>query len=210
MQATTAAVGHSPDQEPATSDLVARLRSGDAEACREMIDLYAARILRVLLRLRDPAFDAEDVLQETWIRACQAARDFREEASLKTWLDRIALNAAAMARRKARAGSRGGGAAVVRIDRETDVGGEAGPLVPAPDAVEDAVLWRETLAELATAVAALPSGLRDVLVLRDLQGASVREAATELGISEDAVKQRLHRARGRLRTALQHLAVAAP
>ncbi len=189
-----------------------RLRAGDPNACREMIERHAARMLRILLRLRGDRFEAEDLLQETWIRACQAAREFRGEASLRTWLDRIALNAAAMAERRRLALSRGSGVGELRLGRPLsgDEPGAAELVDPAASTdAESAVVWRETLAELGAAVAALPAGLRDVLVLRDIQGASTREAAGELAISEVAVKQRLHRARAHLRRALDHLALAA-
>ncbi len=185
--------------------LVERLRSGDPDACREMIDRHAARMLRILMRLRGDPFEAEDVLQETWIAACRAARDFRGDASLQTWLERIARNAAAMAERRRLAVSRGAGQAPVRLPSSSIDEGASAWELRAPDDSESAVIWRETLAELSAAVTALPRSLRDVLVLRDLQGASTREAALELGVSEDAVKQRLHRSRTRLRQALEHL-----
>lgn len=186
-----------------------RLRAGDPDACREMIERHAARMLRILLRLRGDRFEAEDLLQETWIRACQAAREFRGEASLRTWLDRIALNAAAMAERHRLTISRGSGVGELRLGRPLPGDEPGGVELVEPTAstdTESAVVWRETFAELGAAVAALPAGLRDVLVLRDIQGATTREAAEELGISEVAVKQRLHRARGRLRRALHQLA----
>lgn len=189
--------------------LVERLRAGDPDACREMIERHAARMLRILLRLRGDRFEAEDLLQETWIRACQAAREFRGEASLRTWLDRIALNAAAMAERHRLTRSRGSGVGALRLGLALPGDEPAGVELVEPAAstdTESAVVWRETLAELGAAVAALPARLRDVLVLRDIQGASTREAAEELGISEAAVKQRLHRGRGRLRRALHQLA----
>ena len=97
--------------------LADRLRAGDPDACREMIDQHAARMLRVLLRLRGDHHEAEDLLQETWIAACQAAREFRGEASLQTWLERIARNAAAMADRRRLAVSRGSGVQPLRLTR---------------------------------------------------------------------------------------------
>lgn len=164
------------------------------------------------MRLRGDRFEAEDLLQETWIRACQAAREFRGEASLRTWLDRIARNAAATAERRRLTLSRGAGAGEVRLGvprTGADTADEGlGGLGSTPGA-ESTVIWRETLTELSSAVAALPAGLRVVLVLRDIQGASTREAADELGVSEDVVRQRLHRARAHLRKALDHLAIEA-
>ena len=207
-------VAPSPTSEvarPAGPDrLIDRLRAGDPDACREMIELHAARMLRILMRLRGDRFEAEDLLQETWIRACQAAREFRGDASLRTWLDRIALNAAAMAERRRLTLSRGAGAVEVRLGvPRTGAGGpDDDPGEPGSTAdAESTVIWRETLAELSGAVAALPAGLRVVLILRDIQGASTREAADELGVSEDVVKQRLHRARAHLRRALGHLVI---
>jgi RNA polymerase sigma factor (sigma-70 family) len=192
--------------EPAPVDgLAERLRAGDPDACREMIERHAARMLRTLMRLRGDPFEAEDLLQETWIAACRAARDYRGDASLQTWLERIAVNAAAMADRRRLALSRGGGVAPIRLPAGAGDDGAPTWELRAPEDSESAVIWRETLAELSAAVSALPRGLRDVLVLRDLQGASTRAVAAELGISEDAVKQRLHRGRAQLRRALEHL-----
>ena len=186
--------------------LADRLRAGDPDACRELIDRHAARMLRTVLRLRGDRSEAEDLLQETWIAACQAAREFRGDASLQTWLERIAVNAAAMADRRRLAISRGAGVVPIRLAQTTTGTDAPAWEIRAPDDAEAAVIWRETLMELSAAVTALPAGLRDVLVLRDLQGASTRDTALELGISEDAVKQRLHRARTHLRAALEHLA----
>ncbi len=194
-----------PDPRP-PDPLAERLRAGDPDACREMIDRHAARMLRTLMHLRGDRYEAEDLLQETWIAACRAARDYRGDASLQTWLERIAVNAAAMAGRRQLAISRGSGVAPQRLAGGPGDDGAPAWQLRAPDDPGSAVIWRETLAELSSAITTLPRSLRDVLVLRDLQGTSTREAATELGISEDAVKQRLHRARARLREALEHLA----
>jgi RNA polymerase sigma factor (sigma-70 family) len=118
-----------------------------------------------------------------------------------------------MAERRRLTLSRGAGAGEVRlgmprtgVDVADDGLGELGFTADA----ESTVVWRETLTELSAAVAALPAGLRAVLVLRDIQGASTRETAHELGVSEDVVKQRLHRARAHLRRALDNLAIDGP
>ncbi len=187
--------------------LVERLRAGEPDACEEMIERHGARLLRILLRLRGDRFEAEDVLQETWIRACRSVREFRGEASLRTWLDRIAANAAAMAERRRAAAARGSGRSEVRLGISGRGSGETSVAEPAaPRDAESQVIWAETLSELARAVAALPPALRAVLLLRDIEGASTQETARELGISEDAVKQRLHRARTHLRERLHEVA----
>lgn len=194
------------DHVPAGEDaLVDRLRAGDPDACQEMIERCGARLLRTLRRLRGDQVDVDDLLQETWIHACRAAYAFRGEASLRTWLERIAVNAAAMAQRRRLASARGAGRGDVSLSavldgREHHPSGMPWGIVRD---VESEAIQRETLRELTLAVADLPPGLRDVFVLQDIEGASTAQAAQELGVSEDTVRQRLHRARVRLRSALE-------
>ena len=134
-----------PDPRP-PDPLAERLRAGDPDACREMIDRHAARMLRTLMHLRGDRYEAEDLLQETWIAACRAARDYRGDASLQTWLERIAVNAAAMAGRRQLAISRGAGVAPLRLAGGPGDDGAPAWQLRAPDDPGSAVIWRETLA----------------------------------------------------------------
>lgn len=173
------------------------LRRGDRFACSCMLKRYAPRLYRLSLQLVGDPDEAEDVLQEAFIRGCDRIDGFTGASSLGTWLHRIVVNTALMHLRK-----RGRDAVALPeaepgqpepvveglIDRDAEPGGE--------------VLSRELIERIEQAVLTLPDSLRTAFVLRDLEGLSTREAATALGISESALKVRLHRAHAALRIAL--------
>ncbi len=133
--------------------------------------------------------DAADVVQESYLRAWRALPSFRRDALLSTWLHTIIANTARTWRRKRHTNG--------RLDDEADIADAHPGADPAWHV--DVALDRE---RLGTALAELPSGLRQVVVLKDVRGLSHREIAESLGISETAAKVRLHRARLRLRDAL--------
>jgi RNA polymerase sigma-70 factor (ECF subfamily) len=133
--------------------------------------------------------DAADVVQESYLRAWRALPSFRRDAHLSTWLHTIIANTARTWRRKRRTN--------LRLDDETDMA-DAHPDAD-PGWHVDVALDRD---RLGAALAGLPAGLRQVVVLKDVRGLSHREIAESLGISEAAAKVRLHRARRRLRDAL--------
>ncbi len=145
--------------------------------------------------LRNPA-DAEDVLQETFISALRGLGSFRAEASFATWLYRIAYNATLMKLRKP--------SATVSLDETVEGDENAMPheLTDWTHNPEAEVLNLETRRMMQEAVDNLSAPLRSVLVLRDMDGLSTEETAAVLGISIEAVKTRLHRARMTLRNEL--------
>jgi RNA polymerase sigma-70 factor (ECF subfamily) len=147
--------------------------------------------------LNDPD-DAEEVMQTTFIKACEKFGTFEERSGLGTWLYRIATNEALMLRRQRQASS-------VSL-AET---GEDMPSEDMPQSVSDwasdpasLALSTELHAQLERALMDLPESLRLVFVLRDLQGLSTDETAKALHIGASAVKVRLHRARKQLRELL--------
>lgn len=178
-------------------DLIRRLRAGDKAACNQCIELHAPDVYRLALRLTGHEADAEDVTQETFLNAFRAIDSFEWRAGLKTWLHRIAYNAA-----------------MQRLRRRPP----PGVPVDAADDEEEAPLPRELFdwcclpeadfesaearAELERAVRELPENLRLVFVLRELEGLSTEETAAALGLTPQNVKVRLHRARLRLRERL--------
>ncbi len=171
------------------------LRRGDRVACTCLLRRYMPRLYRLALQLTGESDDAEDVLQESFIHACAEIPRFERRSSLGSWLYRIVLNTALMRLRRRRPtvslGTPGGDATAPALDP------------PDPDADPgDQYLSRELLAQIEAAVLALPETLRTAVVLRDLEGLSTAEAAMALGISEAALKVRLHRGRLALRTAL--------
>lgn len=171
------------------------LRQGDKAEFARLVEAYSGVIYRLALKmLRDP-LDAEDILQETFVKAYRHLPEFDGRSSLSTWLYRIATNEALMFLRRRRFGQ-------VSIDDPTlgeDL--EAEPLqiidwccIPEMELMSDEA--RRTMQQ---AFDALPESLRVVFLLRDIEGLSTREVSQVLQLSEEAVKTRLSRARLRLR-----------
>jgi len=178
-------------------ELMERIRAGDKSACAACVEQYSPGIYRLALRLVHNENDAEDVVQETFLQAFKAIDTFEGRSEIRTWLYRIAYNAAMGRYRNDRS--------TVSVD---DALAEDGA-VPVPEQLFD---WcclpehdfqtEEVRHQLEEAIHALPDALRAVFVLRDVEGVSTQECADTLDISTDAVKQRLHRARMWLRERL--------
>ena len=176
-------------------ELVRRVQRGEPGAMDELIRAtYAGVYARCLRLLGDPA-DAADATQEVYVRVLRSVLGFRGEAAFSTWLHRVVVTTCATAlRRRGDVRARGqvaGPAAFAVPDAE-----EA---LPSGDDVATAVEQREEARRLTAAIARLPDDARAVVVLRDLQGLSTKEAAAVLGIREGALKVRLHRAHTKLR-----------
>jgi RNA polymerase sigma-70 factor, ECF subfamily len=179
-------------------DLLDRIRAGDKNACAECVEIHSPGIYRLALRLMKNAADAEDVVQETFLNAFKGIAGFDGRSELRTWLYRIAYNAAMMRLRRP-------GPETVSVDKAVEP--EAG--APVPEAL---FAWRdlperelekaELRALLEQAVRELPEILRAVYVMRELEGLSTEATAAALEVTEDVVKTRLHRARMRLRNRL--------
>lgn len=173
-------------------------RAGDTGAFETLVLRYQTRIVNYASALIHDAGAAEDVAQETFVRAWRGLGRFRGESSFKTWLYRIATNVA-----RTQLDRRG---RQVRIaDRSLD--DEAQPLQagdvpsPAPDA-ETTLLARE---EIDRALAELPDELRLALILRDVEGLDYKEIAGATGAPIGTVESRIFRARRRMRTLLRPL-----
>lgn len=178
---------------------IEELRAGDRQAFALMVDRYSAQIYRLALRFTNDAQDAEDVLQETFIKALQALPGFEGRSALSTWLYRIAVNEALMLLRKRKPEM-----ALLeengRDEEELDAQGMI--LADWCCLPEEEFLTGEARGFLDQAVQTLPETLRGVFVLRDMEGLSIKETADTLGLSETNVKTRLLRARLRLRQEL--------
>jgi RNA polymerase sigma-70 factor (ECF subfamily) len=172
--------------------LVRAVQRGEKGAMDDLIrgtytDVYA--LCRRLLG--DPA-DAADATQEVYLRVVKSVLGFRGESAFGTWLHRVTVNVCMTALRsrgdiRARGQSAGTADAVFDDMESTDTSPE--------DRIADADLARRT----AKALAGLSDDAREVVVLRDVQGLSTKETAELLGVSEGAVKVRLHRAHAKLR-----------
>jgi RNA polymerase sigma-70 factor (ECF subfamily) len=176
--------------------LLEGLRRKDRDACTCLLKRFAPRLYRLALQLMGDPDEAEDVLQEGFIQACTHVADFEGRSGLGTWLHRIVRNAAlARLRRKPLA------TAPLSATDATPSAAQEALTDPAAEPA-DAVLTRELGDALERAIVALPDGLRAAFVLRDIEGVSTKEAAAALGITESALKVRLHRARLALRASL--------
>lgn len=174
------------------------LKNGDRAEFARLVDTYSNQIYHLALKMLNDSQDAEDVLQETFIKALRSISTFEGRSSLSTWLYRIAVNESLMRLRKRRPD-------VISMDEEReDPEGESEPVevVDWCCLPEQELVSAETRRFLDQAAQRLSPALRAVFVLRDIEGLSVRETAESLGISEVAVKTRLLRARLRLREEL--------
>lgn len=174
------------------------LREGDKAEFARLVDAHYQLIYRLALKMLGNAQDAEDILQETFIKAYRHIQDFNGRSSLATWLYRIATNEALMFLRRKRPD-------LVPVDKplKMDDGDEIPlELVDWCCLPERELMSAEAQAHLDQAIGTLTPNLRAVFVLRDIEGLSTRETAQVLEISETAVKTRLSRARMSLREEL--------
>lgn len=178
---------------PLASDasLLERIRVGDEAALSELLVRHAPTVLRFARKLCGSEPEAEDVVQETLLAATRGLQDLRGDAAVSTWLYTVARNACIKKRRR----SKHAPSALVSLD----VSEPPAPVETQPD-VE--LARRELGAALQAAIDELEPNVREVLVLRDVEGLSAAEVARVLETSVDAVKSRLHRARAAVRASL--------
>jgi RNA polymerase sigma-70 factor (ECF subfamily) len=177
--------------------LLARLRAGDESAFEELVRANGARLLATARRFLRLEEDARDTVQEALLHAFRALPRFAGEARLSTWLHRIVINAALM---RLRARKRRPEESIDDLLPHFDAEGHRLGDGPEPVLADGALERAELRARVRRAIAALPEGYRTVLELRDVEDLDTNETARLLGISEAAVKTRLHRARQALRT----------
>ncbi|MDX2267206.1 MAG: RNA polymerase sigma factor [Bryobacter sp.] len=191
-----------PQAEPLSDeDLVEMAKNGDDSAFPQLVKKYSRRILRVGRNITNNDEDAEDVLQETFLKAYTHLGSFQGNSKFYTWLVRIAMNEALMKLRKRK------GDKVVSLDEQLDTGEDT---VTREIAVwegnpEDRYSQDELRSILDRTVASLPEGFRTVFVLRDIEEMSTEETAEALNLSIPAVKSRLLRARLQLREKLTRI-----
>lgn len=177
------------------SDSLNALREGDRAEFARLVEQYSPMIYRLGLKMLNNPQDAEDILQETFIKAYKHIDKFDGRSSVSTWLYRIATNEALMSLRKKRPDT-------VSFDVPSIYESEPQEPLQIIDwccMPEEEYLTAEGRLRLDQAAERLPESLRIVFVLRDIEGLSTRETAEVLNISETAVKTRLSRARLRLR-----------
>jgi RNA polymerase sigma-70 factor (ECF subfamily) len=183
----------------ATDDLslVARLQRGDQDAFESLVRSHGGRLLSVARRFLGSNEDAEDAVQETFIKAFKAIHTFEERAQLHTWLHRIVVNTSLMKLRERRRKPQ------ESIDDLLPTFVADGHQTTESREWSDALLERkQTAAIVRQAIATLPQQHRTVLILRDIEERDTAETAAMLGTTTTVVKVRLHRARQALRTLL--------
>jgi RNA polymerase sigma-70 factor, ECF subfamily len=165
-------------------DLLDRVRRGEPGAFEELVERTHRQVYTLAHRLVGDRHEAEDVVQEAYLRAYRSLRGFRGDARFETWLYRITANVAMThLRRRSRFGDvlTEGQGLVLEEPRTRD---------PEDSPQQD---------EVRRALGRLPDGQRVVLVLKDVYGFSCQEIGDQIGVSEGAVKVRLHRARRRMK-----------
>jgi RNA polymerase sigma-70 factor (ECF subfamily) len=188
-------------------ELVAALRRGDAGAFETLVRVHGGRLLAVARRFLPEEQDARDAVQEAFLAAFRSIAGFAGSSKLSTWLHRIAVNAALM---KLRSRGRRREQPIDDLLPHFDDDGHRGGAVPAwAPAVDELAQRQETRALVRGAIDRLPASYRTVLLLRDIEERDTEETAALLGVTAQAVKTRLHRARQALRTLLERELVAA-
>jgi RNA polymerase sigma-70 factor (ECF subfamily) len=186
------------DSSPDTV-LIARARDGDADAFRAIVERYQASVASTVIGMLGPGPEADDVGQETFIRFFGAMKRFRGDASLKTYLTRIAMNLSLNElKRRKRASSRW-----LRVD-ETQ-GPELGALATTdrPEQPDEALTRSERTRIVRAAIDRLDEKHRSVVVLRLIEGLSTRETSQALDLPQGTVLSRLSRALEKLKTDLE-------
>ncbi len=181
--------------------LVAGLQAGDAQAFEKLIGLHGPPLLRLARRILGNEEDARDAFQDAMLAVHRSIGSFEGQAMLSTWLHRIVVNACLMRLRAKR-----------RRPEESDIetllptfiedGHQTEPNTAWTEPADAIIEREETRAMVRDCIARLPDAYRIVLHLRDIEEKSTEETAGILGITRNAVKIRLHRARQALRTLL--------
>lgn len=176
--------------------LLQKAQAGDRDAFWELAAPSVDAIYRLAMRLVKSEEDAEDVVQEAFLKALAAIGEFRGQSRFTTWLHRIAVNQALMKLRKRRSEV---------FPMEAVESGEVGSpldLVDWSESALDDLVRKEAVSVLEESLEKLPIDLRTVVILRDINGLSNEETAQVLELPIGAVKWRLHRARTLLRDRL--------
>jgi RNA polymerase sigma-70 factor (ECF subfamily) len=202
-------IGHAPGLPVSDAALVETLRSGDPQSFEVLVREHGGRMLATARRLVGTDDEARDVVQEAFLAAFRAIHTFAGTARLSTWLHRIVINEALMKLRSRR--RRREEPIDDLLPRFHEDGHWAEPVSPWNTSSDALLERRETQALVRKAIERLPGSYRKVLVLRDIEELDTEETASLLGVTPNAVKTRLHRARQALRTLLQReLAAARP
>jgi RNA polymerase sigma-70 factor (ECF subfamily) len=173
-------------------DLLQAVRGGDRRALERLLARHQAQIYRFGAKMCRDEEDAKDVLQETMIAAARTIPEFRGTSAVSTWLYAIARSFCIKKRRTSKF-------APERIDSLEAHAEQAAEIADSRRTPEEDVAGRQLQAALDSAIGSLDPMYREVLTLRDVEGLSAAEVAEVMGLSVEAVKSRLHRARTAIR-----------
>lgn len=214
MSASKPVAGELPVDHSDEAELIAALRRGDEAAFMALVERYHSMLLRIAMSYVGSRAVAEEVVQETWLAVLQGIARFEGRSSLKTWIFRILANRART--RGAREGRSVPFADLGGLEDEPSVDPSAfispgqsdgGWWAAYPsnwsEVPEERLLAAETRALIEDAVAALPANQRTVINLRDVEGWSAEEVRQLLRISDANQRVLLHRARAKVRGALE-------
>jgi RNA polymerase sigma-70 factor (ECF subfamily) len=186
--------------EPVSEELglVRAAKAGDVSAFEQLVRRYDRNVFRIAQHITQNREDAEDVVQDAFLKAYENLQNFQEQSKFYTWLVRIAVNEALMRLRRRRPER------MVSLDEDVKTEEDSMPREVADWSPNPEQQYsQEELRDILTrTIQGLPSSFRTVFVLRDVEGLSTEETAEALGLSIPAVKSRLLRARLQLRERL--------
>jgi RNA polymerase sigma-70 factor (ECF subfamily) len=181
--------------EEADGQVVARVRAGEAEAFRILVERHGRAVFRLACRMTGNEHDAEDVVQEAFLKAYRKLGEFEERAQFSSWIHRIAANCAYdLLRARARAAA--------RFDHGTSEDGPALDVAAADPAPDRLVAGDEVRRRLRAAMARMSALERSAFTLRHIEGMSIAEISTALDLDASAAKQSVFRAVRKVREAL--------
>jgi RNA polymerase sigma-70 factor, ECF subfamily len=198
---TVAVATHSSVVSNAEIEFIESLKAGDSRAFDIFVNRYSPKVYALLFRLTENPQEAEDLTQDTFLRALKAIKNFRGEADLKTWLFRIAINES---KNRWRWWKRRKSDLTISLDAE--IGFTETPLSETIAAgcenPETEILRREREFQLKKVLRELPPNFREVIILRDIEGLSYEEIAVALSTNVGTIKSRIARGREELRKKL--------
>ena len=181
---------HSRNSEQLDENLVLRVQQGDKAAFDLLVIKYQHKIIQLVNRyVKDPS-EAQDVAQETFIKAYRALGDFRGDSAFYTWLYRIAINTA-----KNYLVSRARRSSNYQVDIQDAEAIENAPQLQGMDTPERLLLNQEIIDTIKTAIDQLPEEMRTAIMLREFEGMSYEEIAVAMDCPVGTVRSRLFRAR---------------
>ncbi len=198
---TVAVAAQSSVVSNAEFDFIERLKAGDANAFDIFVNRYSANVYALLFRLTENAEEAQDLTQDTFLRALKAIKNFRGEANLKTWLFRIAINES---KNRWRWFKRRKNDLTISLDAENNFTETplSETIADTSENPETEILRREREFRLTKLLSELPQNFREVIILRDIEGLSYEEIAVALSANVGTIKSRIARGREELRKKL--------